>query len=328
MARAKKYSRAEALKKVKNIPLRCPCDLKETLSKSDDRYLCDNIDCEHHKPAYAFPCINNLPILISEIRTDTVCSVTKNTTYVERPLAKFVNLKKLIIGESKTTKINCEKFIDSLFRANSNPKVLVIGGGEKGSGADKLWDKSEIEIHSIDIYASDTVDVVCDGHYLPLEDGYYDGVWIQAVLEHVVEPSKVSDEIRRVLKIGGLVYAETPFMQQVHEGAYDFTRYTVLGHRYLFKRFELIDMGGNKGPELVFSWSVRYLTWAIFRSQKIARVIGLFFDLLTRPLGAFVSAESMYDASSGVYFFGKKSEGHNLTHKELVVLYKGQFKRE
>ena len=40
------------------------------------------------------------------------------------------------------------------------------------------------------------------------------------------------------LFFSGIVYAETPFMQQVHEGAYDFTRYTVLGHRYLFKKFK------------------------------------------------------------------------------------------
>lgn len=309
---------------MKNIPLRCPCQSKQTLTVNDDQYLCDNAVCEHHKPENAFPSIDGIPILISEIRTDTVCSMTKDITYVKRRLAKFVTLKKIIVGESKTTKRNCEKFLENVLKVK-NPKVLMIGGGEKGSGTKELWESQAIEIHSIDIYASDTVDVVCDAHYLPLEDGFYDGVWIQAVLEHVVEPSKVADEIDRVLKIGGVVYAETPFMQQVHEGAYDFTRYTVLGHRYLFKKFELLDMGGNKGPELVFAWSVRYLTWAIFRSRKIARLVGLFVGLLTRPLGFLVSEKSMYDASSGVYFLGKKAEGHKITHKELVALYKGQF---
>ncbi|CAH2407660.1 hypothetical protein MES5069_620012 [Mesorhizobium escarrei] len=32
-------------------------------------------------------------------------------------------------------------------------------------------------------------------------------------------------------------------MQQVHEGAYDFTRFTELGHRWLFRRFETISRG-------------------------------------------------------------------------------------
>ena len=98
---------------------------------------------------------------------------------------------------------------------------------------------------------------------MPLQSNSFDGVWIQAVLEHVVEPSKVVSEIYRVLKTHGIVYAETPFMQQVHEGAYDFTRYTVLGHRYLFKDFEMIGIGGNKGPELVLAWAFRYFVWAL-----------------------------------------------------------------
>ena len=129
----------------------------------------------------------------------------------------------------------------------------MIGSGEKGSGTEELWNNKEIEIHGIDIYGSESVDVICDAHYLPLKDGYYDGVWIQAVLEHVLEPTLVVSEIHRVLRVNGLVYAETPFMQQVHEGAYDFTRFTVLGHRYLFRKFESVRLGGNKGPELVFA---------------------------------------------------------------------------
>ena len=143
--------------------------------------------------------------------------------------------------------------------------------------------------------------------------------------EHVVEPDVVVAEIFRVLKEGGLVYAETPFMQQVHEGAYDFTRFTVLGHRYLFKAFEAIDFGGNKGPEVVFAWAARYLAWSLTRSRKIGRIVGVAVGLLMRPLEPLVSKESMHDASSGVYFLGRKVGKHSLSHKDLVALYKGQF---
>ena len=50
-------------------------------------------------------------------------------------------------------------------------------------------------------------------------------------------------EIYRVLKSDGIVYIETPFMQQVHGGKYDFTRFTYLGHRRLFARFQEIESG-------------------------------------------------------------------------------------
>ena len=230
------------------------------------------------------------------------------------------------MGESHVTKRNCNKFIDELFSIAKKPKVLIIGSGEKSFGNEKLWNEVNIEIHGIDIYRSGTVDVICDAHHLPLLTNSYDGVWIQAVLEHVVEPQKVANEIHRVLKEKGVVYAETPFMQQVHEGAYDFTRFTVLGHRYLFKNFEMVDMGGNGGPEVVFAWAIRYLSWSIFRSKKIAKFIGVLAEILVRPLGFLVSKESMHDASSGVYFLGRKNGNNTVKHKELVELYKGQFK--
>jgi hypothetical protein len=114
-------------------------------------------------------------------------------------------------------------------------------------------------------------------------------------------------------------------MQQVHEGAYDFTRFTVLGHRYLFKKFESIDFGGNKGPEVVFAWAARYLIWSITRSRNIGRVFGLVVGFLLRPIGCLVSKKSMYDASSGVFFLGRKSEGNGLSHKKTIQLYAGQI---
>lgn len=310
---------------MKTIPLTCPCPLKSDLLNQESCYLCLNPDCEHSRSGHGFPVVGSVPILISESRTDTVCSRETGRVYVKRSPRHWHGLKRLVVGESAETKANCTRFLERLTALAVRPKVLVIGGGEKGSGTEQLWSHKSIEIHSIDIYASDTVDVVCDGHYLPLKDDQYDGVWIQAVLEHVVEPFVVVNEIHRVLKPGGIVYAETPFMQQVHEGAYDFHRFTVLGHRYLFKRFQLIAMGGNKGPEVVFAWSVRYLVWALFRSRTLARIAGLSVGLLMRPLGKLVSARSLHDASSGVFFMGEKSHDQTVTHKELVSLYSGQF---
>lgn len=308
---------------MKELPLACPCEVKQTLTKMKDVYICDNRECEHNKMENGFPCVNSIPIIISETRTDTVCAMEAGKTYVQRPLSKFVGIKKILVGESEITKGNCEKFLAELFRDNKKPKVLVVGGGATGSGSDKLWTAKDIEIHSIDIYASDSVDIVCDAHYLPLKNDFYDGVWIQAVLEHVVEPIAVVDQIYRVLKLGGIVYAETPFLQQVHEGAYDFTRYTVLGHRWLFRKFELIDLGGIKGPEVVFVWSVRYLIQALLRNRSAARFVGILLGLLTRPLGKLVSKESLYDSSSGVYFIGKKVPHVKIAHKDLISLYKG-----
>jgi len=308
---------------VKKLPLCCPCDKKADLLASEGGYVCTAENCLHGSVANQFRVSDTVPVIISEELTDTVCSSKGDVTYVRRPNKNMKKAARFFIGTSETTKSNCQKFLQLVKSASKEPKILIVGGGEPGVGTEPLWHCKDFDVHSIDIYKSESVDLICDAHYLPLKSQTYDGVWIQAVLEHVVEPIKVVSEIFRVLKLDGFVYAESPFMQQVHEGAYDFQRFTVLGHRYLFKNFDLIEMGGNKGPEQVLAWSVKYLIWGLTRNRKIASVCGLAVGLLLRPLKHFVSHKSLFDASSGVFFLGKKNSTKKICHKELVTGYKG-----
>ena len=308
------------------IQLCCPCINKADLIEVSGGLICSKHSCYHAKHDHSFQIKNDIPIIISEVNTDTVCSSDQSAHYVDRSLSTFEKLRKMVAGESKVTKNNCDRFNQLLCELTDRPKVLVIGGAQKGSGTSAMWQSEKIEITSIDIYASSLTDLVCDAHYLPIQKHSFHGVWVQAVLEHVVEPQKVVSEIYRVLKPNGIVYAETPFMQQVHEGAYDFRRYTVTGHRYLFKDFELVSIGGNKGPELVLAWAIRYFVWGLTRSRQVARVFGLFCGLILRPFEKLMSARSMFDASSGVYFLGRKARKKvNVSHKDIVSLYKGQF---
>ena len=69
-------------------------------------------------------------------------------------------------------------------------------------------------------------------------------MWIQAVLE----PARVVAKIERVLASGGWIYSETQFPQHIHEGAWDITRLTECGHRWLFRRFDRVDSEVAAGP--------------------------------------------------------------------------------
>ena len=309
---------------MKLLPLCCPCSEKHPLEKHKNGFRCLNQNCEHNEERMHFPLNGNTPILVSEEKTDTVCTRKIGRTYIERRTRKLDLIKKLLVGVSSVTKSNCEEFMKEVKKLSDQPKILVIGGAEKGSGTEALWNDDRCEVHSIDIYPSPTVDIICDAHYLPLQTHSYHGVWIQAVLQHVVEPKLVVSEIYRVLVSKGVVYAETPFMQQVHEGAYDFNRFTVLGHRYLFCNFSALRIGGNKGPEVVLAWSIRYFFWALIRSKTVARIIGIIFGLLLRPFNRIMSPKSMFDASSGVFFLGRKEENYKILHKDVVKLYSGQ----
>tara|TARA_B110000879_G_C11161666_1_gene509397 strand:- start:1348 stop:2283 length:936 start_codon:yes stop_codon:yes gene_type:complete len=303
----------------------CPA-CKAELKKIEKVYVCCDISCVHNVTENGFLVLDSCPVLISEILCDTVCDPKSINSFVVRssPDTALKKIKSWVRGVSNVTIKNCNAFVDNLKKNNKNPRVLVIGGGTLGLGSDALYEDKSIVCTSVDIYKTNLTDLVCDGHYLPFKGSYFDGVWIQAVLEHVVEPQAVISEIHRVLKSNGIVYAETPFMQQVHEGAYDFSRYTVLGHRYLFRDFDEISIGGNGGAEVALSWSLRYFVLAITNSIRLSKLTGIFFTLVLRPFSFLIKKESLYDSSSGVFFLGRKST-HKLTHKELVRLYSGKL---
>jgi SAM-dependent methyltransferase len=199
--------------------------------------------------------------------------------------------------------------------------VLIIGGATVGAGAAPLYAARGVRLVVFDIYRSPQTHFVADAHGIPLADGAVDGVWVQAVLEHVLSPETVVGEIHRVLREDGLVYAETPFMQQVHEGPYDFTRFTESGHRWLFRRFERIASGAMRGPFTALLWSIRYALIGLLRSRRAATALCLFlfwlryFDRLVPPAYAL-------DAASDVYFLGRKADTA-LNPKDIVRSYAG-----
>ena len=111
------------------INLCCPCENKVELVRCPEGYICSEKQCLHSNSVNAFPVINDIPIIISESKTDTVCSLEYGKIYVERSFSELGTLKKWIVGESAVTKKNCNSFVDLVVKSAERPKVLVIGGG-------------------------------------------------------------------------------------------------------------------------------------------------------------------------------------------------------
>ena len=212
---------------------------------------------------------------------------------------------------------NVEALLSSL---DPSSLILVVGGAEMGNGVEALY-RGEPAVIGFDIYGSALTHFIADAHQIPLRTGSVDAVLIQAVLEHVLDPPAVVREIHRVLRPEGLVYAETPFLQQVHAGPYDFTRYTASGHRWLFRAFDEIDAGAVAGPGTQMLWSVDHLVRGLVRSAAAGRLARLALSWL-RLLDRLVPAEHALDDASAVYFLGRRAE-RELTPHELTRYYAG-----
>ena len=228
--------------------LRCPCPHHAALDWSGEP-RCVEADCPG---ASGFPVVSGQPVLI-DFANSIVGRDRFEDAAGQSPIKRSARgvrywVRRIAFGENDVAPIYAKRMLGMLGKVEK-PVILIIGGGTRGVGCDSLYDSPDARLIVFDIYASSETQFVADSHGIPLKTGSIDAVWIQAVLEHVLEPWRVADEIHRVLKADGLVYAETPFMQHVHEGAYDFTRFTENGHRWLFRRFDRIASGPVGGQD-------------------------------------------------------------------------------
>jgi len=298
--------------------LRCPKS-GSRLKKIDNQLV-----AEAGKEQAGYEIIKNYPVLIDfdssvlkRKNIETLCSVVER-----RPSNGLLSvIKQVVSPPKKTTSENVEHIMNLLFESKNSARILIIGGGTIGQGMELFYSDPRIALVSFDIYASPTVQFLADAHSIPLPDNSFDAVIIQAVLEHVLEPNRVVSEIYRVLTQYGVVYAETPFLQHVHEGAYDFTRFTESGHRYLFKNFKLIKSGASAGAGTQLLWSLDNFFRGLFRSKKLGKVIKLCFFWL-QHFDKLIPEPFNIDAASGVYFLGKKQMSQ-IDGKEVIVHYKG-----
>ena len=205
--------------------------------------------------------------------------------------------------------------------------ILVIGGGARSAGVERLASIEGIDLIETDVYLGRNVDLVADGQNLPFRDGSVDGVISQAVIEHVADPWKVIAECHRVLKQGAPIYTEAPFIQQVHMGPYDFFRFSPAAMRLIHRNFDEVEMKVVNGPGMALSWSAEYFLRS-FRSRfdraaiwltRLARLLFLPALLLDRFL---VGRPGAWDAAAGTAFLGRKS-ARSRTPRELVSSYPG-----
>jgi SAM-dependent methyltransferase len=223
-------------------------------------------------------------------------------------------------------KLLVELLRDGWVEGNAPRRVLVIGGGILGFGAEVLLHAPWIDLVETDVYLGPRTRIVCDGHELPFPDGAFAAVVCQAVLEHVVDPERVARELHRVLAPAGFVYSEVPFMQQVHEGAYDFTRWTMTGHRRLLRDFDEIRAGAVGGPGEALAWSLRHFVLAIAEGSRLRYGFDALTRIATLPLRwldrVLRGRAFGLDAASGTFILGRR-RSTPLSDFEIIAAHRG-----
>ncbi|OED36854.1 hypothetical protein AB833_25950 [Chromatiales bacterium (ex Bugula neritina AB1)] len=300
--------------------LRCPSAL-DSLALSDAGVLVT-------ESGQSYPVVRGCPVLINEPNSLFKIDDFKNNVDTTFDLTPGI-LKRIFIrffpklGVNIKSEKNYNRLIDSL---PAGASILVVGGSIEGQGAEKLYESNSYDVVSSDVSFGPKTTLICDAHDIPFEDKVFDCVIIQAVLEHVLDPVRCVAEIHRVLADNGVVYAETPFMQQVHAKQYDFTRFTHLGHRRLFRHFSEVESGPVCGPGMALAWSYSYFLRSMSSTRWLNRMLTVFAHCTGFFLKYFdywlINKPGSYDAASAFYFWGRKSD-QVLSDHDLIAGYKG-----
>jgi SAM-dependent methyltransferase len=179
---------------------------------------------------------------------------------------------------------------------------LSVGGGPT---------RPNRKLTNVNIAPFQNVDVVADAHFLPYFDATADGIYCEAVLEHLRHPADAVREMYRVMKPGARVIAITPFLQAFHGYPNHFQNYTIFGHAALFEDagFRIEETGVCVGPMYTL-----FSLGASFMATYLPRIIGIplraawgLLGAALRPLDLFVAnRDSAYVMASTTYVLARK----------------------
>jgi len=171
-------------------------------------------------------------------------------------------------------------------------RVLDVGCGEKPYAS--LFSPYASSYVGVDPVENPHADLRGSVEALPVEDGSFDVVLCNQVLEHCDDPAQAVRELRRVTALGGRVLASTHGVMAYHPSPTDYWRWTHAGLEKLFS-----DNG---------DWTSVRVTPASGTTACLGMIASLYLDLafrrirlgaLARPLVAGINrAAAAIDARS------------------------------
>lgn len=117
-------------------------------------------------------------------------------------------------------------------------------------------------------------DIIADlNAQLPINDRVADTVVSLSVMEHLREPQNMLNEAYRILKPGGSMILQVPFMWWVHEAPHDYFRYTCYGLKYMFEKagFANVEVLPQTGFWVMWALKFNYQSNRLIRGPWLIR---------------------------------------------------------
>lgn len=224
--------------------------------------------------------------------------------YSDRPgaLRRLARRLSALGGDARPPEAH--RAFEQLFDGRAESGVLLsVGGGP-------------VRVHprliNLNIAPFPNVDLVGTAYTLPIADSSVGGVYCEAVLEHLELPDRAAEEMYRVLRPGGRVFAATPFLQGYHGYPGHYQNFTLQGHRRLFERagFEIERSGTCAGPSFALADLGSLYLRHYLPGRWLSRSMALFCRVGSLPFRALDR------------WLSRRADGHLLASSTFVLARK------
>lgn len=127
-----------------------------------------------------------------------------------------------------------QNFLDDYDLLSGGKRILNAGSSSVRYGANCV---------NVDIQSKKNVDFVCDIHELPASLGEFDAIICNAVLQYCHSPETVAKQFHRVLRPGGYLFVDAPWVQPFCPDTPDRFRFSEDALRQIFADFEILTIG-------------------------------------------------------------------------------------
>ena len=220
-----------------------------------------------------------------------------------------------ILSDGTITPSGMELTFDNTRIGNYHSEVMDLLSDSRMTGLDigcGIRDMVFDNLVTQDIYPTPTATIITQPaeNKLPFRDACFDLVILDSVLEHVPWPLDFLKEAARVLKRGGKIIGDVPFLQPLHLAPYHFFNFTPHGLKEVAKRAGLklryVGAQAHQRPEFSLEWFLRR-TFDTIPSSEADRLrnmkVGDFLDELTINKDMFTyPTDVLTELSAGFHF--------------------------
>lgn len=149
----------------------------------------------------------------------------------------------------KSSVLKMRYFKENYLNPDTELKILDIGSFDKSGDYNygMILNEDNWTYHGLDLKEGNNVDIIVKDPYKwdEIEDGCYDLIISGQAFEHIEYFWLTLEEIKRIMKPGGMLFIIVPSAGPVHKNPYDCYRFQEDGMKAMAKyiNFEIIEFG-------------------------------------------------------------------------------------